>query len=169
MVLSKRLSREFWSSSPEFLLVHNMGGLCHLSNGVKLIRRFRKGKGGLVEYVLGQRKVRWAKRRAEKVEVTDRVNKLMSLAALHAQGLSSSSLPFCLVPAGNRLVFAEAIERLYSDLGDDYLGWLRREKSLVICWITGYKPGGQDSRPDRGLVPFGRMLVGEECDLLSVV
>ena len=128
-----------------------------------------EGEGGLVGYLQGQQKIRWSKRRAGKVEVTDNVKQLMSLAARYGQGLSSSSLPFCLVPVSNRLQLARSIQNLYPHLGDDYLDWLGRERPLVICWITGYKPRGDDSRPDRGLVPFARMLVGEDCDLLTVV
>ena len=132
-------------------------------------RTISEGKEGLVDYLLGQPKVRWAKRKATKVRVTDNIEQLMLLSARHSQGLTSPSLPLCLVPGENRLELARAIKNLYPSLDDDYLGWLRRETPLVICWITGYKPRGDDSRPDRGLVPFARMLVGEECDLLSVV
>jgi hypothetical protein len=128
-----------------------------------------EGEEGLVGYLLGQQKIRWSKRRSGKVEITDRVKQLMSLAARYGQGLSSSYLPFCLVAASDRLTLARSILSLYPRLGDDYLEWLRRERPLVVCWITGYKHRGDDSRPDRGLVPFARMLVGEDCDLLSVV
>ena len=128
-----------------------------------------EGGVGLVESLILQERIAWSKRRAGKVRVTGRVAELMLLASWYAQGLTSSSLPLCLVPGGNRSALAAGVERLFPDLDDDYLGWLRRERPLVICWITGYKPRGDDSRPDRGLVPFARMLVGEDCDLLSVL
>ena len=39
----------------------------------------------------------------------------------------------------------------------------------MICFINGFKPTGNDSRPDRGLVPFTRMLVGKETPILSII
>jgi len=40
---------------------------------------------------------------------------------------------------------------------------------LLIVWITGFKPRGDDSRPDRGLVPLARMLFGNGVNILSIV
>ena len=40
---------------------------------------------------------------------------------------------------------------------------------LIVVWITGFKPRGDDSRPDRGLVPLARMLFGSEARILSIV
>src|SRR5690606_25570898 len=31
------------------------------------------------------------------------------------------------------------------------------------------KPGGDDARPDRGLSPLARMLIGDACDLMTFV
>ena len=39
----------------------------------------------------------------------------------------------------------------------------------MIAWVMGFKPRGDDARPDRGLAPLARMLVGDEVELLTVV
>jgi len=38
-----------------------------------------------------------------------------------------------------------------------------------MCWVMGFKPRGDDARPDRGLPPLIRMLVGPATDLLTIV
>ncbi|MGA3083080.1 MAG: hypothetical protein ABSD44_17145, partial [Terracidiphilus sp.] len=39
-----------------------------------------------------------------------------------------------------------------------------------VVWVAGFKPRGDDSRPDRGLVPIARMLFGEaDVNVLSVI
>lgn len=38
-----------------------------------------------------------------------------------------------------------------------------------MFWVTGFKPRGDDSRPDRGLVPLARMLFGNDIDILTIV
>jgi hypothetical protein len=44
-----------------------------------------------------------------------------------------------------------------------------KNQPFVIVWITGFKPKGDDSRPDRGLVPLARMLFGNDIDILTIV
>ena len=38
---------------------------------------------------------------------------------------------------------------------------------MIICMIKGFKPRGDDNRPDRGILPFIAMLVGEDCEILT--
>lgn len=40
---------------------------------------------------------------------------------------------------------------------------------LIVVWICGFKPQGDDSRPDRGLLPLARMLFGWKSQVLSIV
>ena len=58
---------------------------------------------------------------------------------------------------------------MHIELNSGFLDWLRNEEPLVICWVMGFKPRGDDARPDRGLPPFARMLVGPDADILTVV
>jgi hypothetical protein len=44
-----------------------------------------------------------------------------------------------------------------------------KNKQLAVVWITGFKPRGDDSRPDRGLTPLARMILGNDTDILTIV
>ena len=43
------------------------------------------------------------------------------------------------------------------------------ENDLAIVMINGFKPSGNDSRPDRGLLPFSRMVFGEEISIFTII
>ena len=101
--------------------------------------------------------------------LTPTARSLMNVAAKHAAGLTSSKLPMCFISREKREVFAGEVEHNYKRLPKDFVTWLKRDRDLVICWVMGFKPRGDDARPDRGLPPLARMLVGGDEDLLTVV
>lgn len=89
-----------------------------------------------------------------------------------AVAIGSRDMPFCLLAPENRLKFAELVERIYGrKLTRPFAEWLGSSRSpLAMVWVCGFKPRGDDSRPDRGLVPLVRMLLGSEgVEYLSVV
>ncbi|WP_156790719.1 hypothetical protein, partial [Rhodobacter ferrooxidans] len=94
----------------------------------------------------------------------------MAIGAKEAFGLTSKALPLSFVPKEHRSRFSAKAKALYPDISEHFLAWLDNDnRNLAIAWVTGFKPGGEDGRPDRGLSPFARMLVGDECDLLTFV
>lgn len=123
---------------------------------------------GLLDYLAEETSVAWAK--TTSIPLTDTAASLMQVAAERAVGLTAKDLPMCLVPRANRAAFAVEVERIYrSRLSDEFSQWLRREEHLAICWVAGFKPRHDDARPDRGLAPLTRMLIGPNADLLSVI
>lgn len=40
-------------------------------------------------------------------------------------------------------------------------------KHLILCLIKGFKPGGDDNRPDRGLLPLATMLSAADVDTMT--
>ena len=86
-----------------------------------------------------------------------------------AVGLTSTNLPLCLIPPNNRLQFANLIRATYPGISREFSTWLEKKEHLVICWVMGFKPKGDDARPDRGLPPLARMLIGPETELLTIV
>lgn len=55
-------------------------------------------------------------------------------------------------------------------MADAFASWLADDtRNLAISWVMGFKPGGDDARPDRGLPPLTRMLIGDDCDLMTFV
>ncbi len=128
-----------------------------------------RNQGSLVEFLVTQAPLRWSKT-AYIDTMTATARSLMDAAGRLAIGLTSSKLPMCIIPSAQRAAFADVVERLCEGrIQPEFLTWLRRNGHLSICWVMGFKPRGDDARPDRGLPPLARMLVGETEDLLTVV
>ena len=122
----------------------------------------------LVTYLLEGGRLEWSKT-AYIRSLTETAKTLMRLASRFGIGLTSSNLPMSLISSEHRKVFAQSVAEVYPKLSDDFLDWLQNEGPLTVCWVMGFKPRGDDARPDRGLPPLARMLVGPNVDMLTVV
>jgi len=123
----------------------------------------------LVDFLVSRAPLRWTKT-AYIEGITPTARELMDRTAKLAIGMTSSKLPMCIVPQDKRAAFAEVVERLCEGrIQAEFLAWLRQRRHLSICWVMGFKPRGDDARPDRGLPPLTRMLIGKNEDLLTVV
>jgi len=118
----------------------------------------------------------WSKKRASKVPVTETFKGLFKLfrrtdPTQTCISVGARSIPLCLVPRYMRRNLAESISTLYAgSVTTEFVEWIASPESpLIVVWIYGFKPTGEDSRPDRGLVPMARMLFGNEIDILSIV
>ena len=121
---------------------------------------------------LERRNMSWVRKAAEKVPVSRTFNRLVALVEKAGSvAVGASGVPICLLPSASLRAFAGKLARLYRGaLDDEFLRWLSDDPHpLVIVWVTGFKPRGDDSRPDRGLVPLARMLFGDEARILTVV
>lgn len=95
---------------------------------------------------------------------------LMAAAAEVGIGFTSTNLPICLIPAQKRATFSAAIQAIHPHLSAAFLTWVSGATvPLTVCWVMGFKPGGEDARPDRGLPPLARMLAGADAEILSIV
>lgn len=123
----------------------------------------------LPEFLNKRAQISW-KKTAYIASLTETARQFMELGTKNCLGLTSSSLPLSFVPRKERHVFSERVCTMYRDIGQAFSAWLAKEDThLVIAWVMGFKPRGDDARPDRGLPPLARMLAGEECDLLTFV
>jgi hypothetical protein len=126
----------------------------------------------LARHESGTEKVKWLLRKGmewrKKIGLKQRTTTLPSLlaAAVRAGAVAAGSrdIPICLIGPEGRTRFAEFVAQLYpGKVARPFLDWLGGQKvPLVIVWVAGFKPQGEDSRPDRGLVPLARMLFGTE-------
>lgn len=81
-----------------------------------------------------------------------------------------NDLPICMVPSKNRKSLKENFKnKCYSSLPSDVYDWIEKDGPLVICFVNGFKPKGDDARPDRGLLPLARMLFGKDIDIMAIV
>jgi len=122
----------------------------------------------LPEFLLSEARLQWSKTAYIKA-LTPTAKQLMNAASKHAIGLTSTDLPMCLIASDERGRFARKVSQLYRNLPKQFLDWLEMSKTLAVCWVMGFKPRGDDARPDRGLPPLARMLIGPNTDLLTVV
>ena len=81
-----------------------------------------------------------------------------------------NNIPICFIPSDKKQILSEKIKsKCYPELDSKVHNWLEKDSPLVICFVNGFKPRGDDARPDRGLVPFARMLFGFKIDVLAIV
>lgn len=110
--------------------------------------------------------LKWKKKSAGKVRVSESYRQLISFVNdCQYKTIGSKDLPICIVPQDCISQFEDELHMIYPDLEIHFDG----SRPLAIAWITGFKPRGDDSRPDRGLVPLARMTIGADVDLMSVV
>lgn len=89
-----------------------------------------------------------------------------------AIAVGSKDMPMCLISQNKRKKYAQQLKSLYKNrVTKEFLNWISDDTKPLLCvWIAGFKPRGDDSRPDRGLVPLCRMIFGKsEVDLLGIV
>jgi len=81
-----------------------------------------------------------------------------------------NNLPMCFIPSESRAMLAKELKsKCYPKLDKKVYEWVKEEKPLIICFVNGFKPRGDDARPDRGLLPLARMLFGTEIDIMALV
>lgn len=92
-----------------------------------------------------------------------------NLATKYSIGIASKDLPFGLIPSYNRIAFANELQNLYPEMNRDFYNKLAIENDLIVCMFKGFKPHGDDARPDRGILPLIAMLSKETAEILTFV
>ena len=122
----------------------------------------------LITFLCKNNPVNW-KKTAYISGLTQSAQQFMEIASRYAIGITSSKLPMCIIPSQNKEDFLRDVNQLYPNLNEDFKSWISKKDNLVITWVNGFKPRGDDARPDRGLVPFARMLLGKSANILTFV
>ena len=85
-------------------------------------------------------------------------------------GLASRDLPFGIIPAEKRAAFAKRLSVLYPKVDEVVINAIGNdEKHLIIALFKGFKPHGDDNRPDRGLLPLAAMLSATDVDVMTYI
>ncbi|WP_406714197.1 hypothetical protein QEU98_06790 [Trueperella pyogenes] len=110
----------------------------------------------------------WAKKVAQK-SVSQKTRRMIEVSSEFAVGLGSTDLPFALVP---KVRVKSYLDKLVEE-GIAPKGTIQEsidiDSDLVICLVKGFKPRGDDARPDRGVLPLIAMLLGENFNILTYI
>jgi hypothetical protein len=117
-------------------------------------------------WLIDNYKEEWTKKSSDKVLVSDTFELLKSkVKSLSVVPITAKDLPFCIIPKKNLSSFKLWIKNTYNELDASF----DLDKDLALVWITGFKPRGDDSRPDRGLSPLCRMILGKDANIMAIV
>ena len=93
---------------------------------------------------------------------------VLSLIDSVSVGLASRDLPIGIIPAHRRKAFAYGLAKIYPNFDKKVIEKIAIEKKhLIICLIKGFKPRGDDNRPDRGILPLAIMLSAEDVEIMT--
>lgn len=85
-------------------------------------------------------------------------------------GLASRDLPFGIIPANKRRMFANGLRRLYPSYDETVINRIGSGRSdMILCLIKGFKPRGDDNRPDRGILPLAAMLSDVDVEIMTYI
>lgn len=121
----------------------------------------------IVDYSVQRRRFGFHKKIAEKSHhgVSEAVIELVDCLSI---GLASRDLPFGIIPASDRPKFADNLSRLYPNADQAVIRSIAdNNKHLIIAIFKGFKPLGDDNRPDRGLLPLASMLSASDVDVMT--
>lgn len=108
----------------------------------------------------------WKKKTANKVKTTATYKGLLAkMLSYKCLTVGVKDLPICIIPKDRRIDFATYLKTTYPTLHFSF----DKNKPIAIVWITGFKPRGDDSRPDRGLAPLARMILGDDAQIMALV
>lgn len=113
-----------------------------------------------------RKKLVFKKKIAEK-SLFGHAEEFRDICSKYSVGIASSDLPFGLIPAENKNAFGKEIISLYSITDRKICNLLLEQEDLLVCILKGFKPHGDDNRPDRGALPFATMLLNEEIKVLT--
>ena len=117
-----------------------------------------------------RRGLKWSKKVS--IPTTPSFRDLLRVFEGAAYAVGTTDVPICVVSEDKRDELTSSMRRIYgSRLSQEFSEWMRGAKlPLVAVWLAGFKPHGDDSRPDRGLVALARMLFERgSADLLPII
>jgi len=84
-------------------------------------------------------------------------------------GVASKDLPFGLLPSNKIFDFVNTLKEIYPVIASEFDVLNSISEDCLVCMIKGFKPAGDDNRPDRGVLPLVAMLTSEKVYVLSYI
>lgn len=123
----------------------------------------------VINYCVNHKRFNFHKKIAQKA-INGHLQNLLNIIDEYSTGLASKDLPLGIIPADKRQVFAKKVKTIYPHFNDQIITVLSNPTSnLILCVFKGFKPKGDDNRPDRGLLPLASMLSNNDCEIMTVL
>lgn len=103
------------------------------------------------------------------IPTTKTFSKLFSTCLSLCRGVASCDLPFCIVPKERIAQFHDTLLHIYGEAAQRFSSIRSLGRDMAVCWYAGFKPKGDDARPDRGVLPLVRMLLGDDIPVTTVI
>ncbi len=124
--------------------------------------------GDILSFAKQNNRFSFIKKIAQK-SITGHNKDFANLTTKYSIGIASKDLPFGLIPSYNRIAFANELRSIYPKIDEGFYNNLAIEKDLIVCMFKGFKPHGDDARPDRGILPLIAMLISETIEIFTFV
>ena len=96
--------------------------------------------------------------------------RVLAIIDRYSAGLASRDLPIGIIPADNRPAFAKALHGIYPAFDSRTIDEIADPTTnLILCLFKGFKPRGDDNRPDRGLLPLAAMLSDNDNEIMTIL
>lgn len=126
-------------------------------------------KAGIVSYSIDNAKFNFHKTIAAKSQHGKSAS-VLSLIDKLSVGMASRDLPMGIIPASKRPAFASGLEKIYPNSDKSIIKKIANSnQDLILCLIKGFKPRGDDNRPDRGVLPLTTMLSSTDSEILTFI
>lgn len=109
-----------------------------------------------------------ASKKIAKKSVTGNIFELNDLFKKYSKGIFSQDLPFGVIPKEKIAPFVNELKAIYT-VDDSFENLLKKQSNIIFTLIKGFKPRGDDNRPDRGILPLLRMTFGDDCFILTIL
>ncbi|PAK18927.1 hypothetical protein CJO36_09975 [Megasphaera elsdenii] len=165
------------SSERNSILTKNFNVVCFLSESAKENTNFtsldwkklQKTGQNVIDYCIANARFNFHKKITKK-GAHGHILEVLSLIDKLSVGFTSRDLPIGIIPAKNRIALAKGIKKIYPNFNNATIAQLSNiKRNLVLCLIKGFKPRGDDNRPDRGLLPLAAMLSDNKNETLTIV
>ena len=121
----------------------------------------------LIEYTKQNISFKCKKKVAQKSIHSNEMLNFINLVNTYSKGISSGDLPFALISSDVKNEFLKEAFKIYNiDYNSSIIDY-SNDKDLIICMMKGFKPGGDDNRPDRGLLSLLKMSTPNRIEIMT--
>lgn len=173
----KKMARLSTSTEEIAILKKNFEVVCFLAGltsdtknlSVTEWRDIFYNKMDVVDYCVDHQRFNFHKTISQK-SMHGELLKVISLIDKYSAGLASKDLPVGIIPAAKRPLFSAAIKGIYPSFDQRTIDAISDStENLILCVFKGFKPHGDDARPDRGLLPLAAMLSDNDNEIMTIL